>query len=857
MKRTPIFLIVPLLLLSAVSCGSNLEVKEDLNRKIEAIGGTVNMDSVLSGCESQREREAMEFLYAYMPLGDMADYRPELYLEGVRIVFRAKEEMLWGKDVPEELFRHFVLPLRVNNESLDAFRTECYESLSERVRGLSMYDAVLEVNHWCHERVTYTPSDARTLSPLSCIRTGYGRCGEESVLLVAALRTVGIPARQVYTPRWAHTDDNHAWVEAWADGQWYYLGACEPEPELNVAWFSSTALRGVLMHTNVFGRYAGSEDVISRTECYTEINVTSNYAPVEKVTVTVTDEDGNPVEGAKVEYKIYNYADFYSAITDYSDRSGRSEATLGRGDILVWVSDGGRFGYARMRLSEGMTAVTVPLDKDSGYIGYEEMDIVPPAEGKAVVTLTDADIAANKVRLEQEDSVRAAYIATFDTSSPWLEAARGNWREISAYLDASASYGPDAVRLLELISPKDLQDVPCEVLMDHISNFSYTGTDSGLRDYVLSPRVAYERLSPYRKIFLQAASEGVFGELPLTPEVLVDYASRIRVCDRYNPLVIPMTPAGVFRLGAADSHSRNIFFVALARTFGIPARIEEVSGKLQYHDGSAWVDVSLDGAGAVSVAESGTLSLDYAGQEYIDDPKYETHFTIARIQDGSPAMLNFTGLGSREGTMTWKSVFADGPVSLDCGQYLLTSGTRMASGKVLATLDFFRIEKGGETDVTLVMREDSTELQVIGAMDAEAPYLAAMPDGSLRESTILNTTGRGFFVLAFLRAGHEPSNHAVVGICDNVPECPVLMLYGSESDYRKYLSGVFPEVPEGVYFGVDRDWSILDAVCAELKAAKVEYPVFVIADTFGRIVYMSEGYNIGTAELIARLVRSI
>lgn len=56
--------------------------------------------------------------------------------------------------------------------------------------------------------------------------------GEESTFLVAALRSVGIPARQVYTPRWAHTDDNHAWVEAWADGKWYFLGACEPEPVL-------------------------------------------------------------------------------------------------------------------------------------------------------------------------------------------------------------------------------------------------------------------------------------------------------------------------------------------------------------------------------------------------------------------------------------------------------------------------------------------------------------------------------------------------------------------------------------------------------------------------------------------------
>ena len=32
-------------------------------------------------------------------------------------------------------------------------------------------------------------------------------------------------SRQVYTPRWAHTDDNHAWVEAWVNGKWYFLGA--------------------------------------------------------------------------------------------------------------------------------------------------------------------------------------------------------------------------------------------------------------------------------------------------------------------------------------------------------------------------------------------------------------------------------------------------------------------------------------------------------------------------------------------------------------------------------------------------------------------------------------------------------
>ena len=142
--------------------------------------------------------------------------------------------MPWGKSVPDREWRHFVLPVRVNNEDLDLSRPAFYDELKDRVKGLSMKEAILEVNHWCHEKVSYQPSDARTSSPLATVCNALGRCGEESTFTVAALRSVGIPARQVYTPRWAHTDDNHAWVEAWADGQWYFLGACEPEAVLDL-----------------------------------------------------------------------------------------------------------------------------------------------------------------------------------------------------------------------------------------------------------------------------------------------------------------------------------------------------------------------------------------------------------------------------------------------------------------------------------------------------------------------------------------------------------------------------------------------------------------------------------------------
>lgn len=266
------------------------EVENDFQAKQKELPNG-DLFAVFNSEMTPEEKEALTFLYAYMPIGDITDYSGEFYLKNIRSSFQAREEMPWGKDIPEDIFRHFVLPVRINNENLDESRMVFFGELKDRVKGLSLYDAVLEVNHWCHEKVIYTPSDARTSSPLASVKTAYGRCGEESTFTVAALRSVGIPARQVYTPRWAHTDDNHAWVEAWVGGKWYFLGACEPEPVLNMGWFNGPAYRSMLMHTKVFGKYYGPEDVMERTKGYTEINVIDNYAPSAKASVKVTDAE--------------------------------------------------------------------------------------------------------------------------------------------------------------------------------------------------------------------------------------------------------------------------------------------------------------------------------------------------------------------------------------------------------------------------------------------------------------------------------------------------------------------------------------------------------------------------------------
>ena len=103
--------------------------------------------SVFDRSLSSRQKEGLEFLFAYMPLSDLADYSGEFFLSNVNFAIRAQDESPWGKDIPEEVFLHYVLPCRVNNENLDSFRIIYFNEIMSRVKNMNIIDAALEINH--------------------------------------------------------------------------------------------------------------------------------------------------------------------------------------------------------------------------------------------------------------------------------------------------------------------------------------------------------------------------------------------------------------------------------------------------------------------------------------------------------------------------------------------------------------------------------------------------------------------------------------------------------------------------------------------------------------------------------------
>lgn len=813
---------------------------------------------------TEDETEALEFLYAYMPLADITDYPTSFFADNVKLSFEARNNMPWGNKVPELLFRHFVVPIRVNNEALDASRGVFYNELKDRIKGLSMYDAILEVNHWCHEKVTYQPADARTSSPLATVRTATGRCGEQSTFTVAALRAVGIPARQVYTPRWAHTDDNHAWVEAWADGKWYFLGACEPEPVLNLGWFNAPASRAMLMHTRAFGDYRGPEEVMLKTSNFTEINLTDNYAPVASVEFIVKDETGKLVDNAKVEFKIYNYAEFFTAVTKYTDKEGKVSLSAGIGDLLIWASKDGKYAYQKASFGKDKSIVlTLDRCEDNDRkqtVGKEEtFDIVPPVENAKMPLVSDEMRKENLKRFAYEDSVRKAYTATFLTQeqaesiskrgAEYLVKSRGNKQTIIDFIKRHSDNENRVMAILATLTDKDLRDITTEILED---NFTASTNQ-------VSPRVEDEMITiPFKNYFENAFDKKTSDKFRNDPMQLATWIKKnIRINPDKRALRIAQTPVGTMRAKMTDERSRDIFFVDVARSLGIEAQKDAITGKVQFKKNGVWTDVDFN-ANKQRNAATGNLVLSYEPTTFLSNPKYYNHFTISRLVDGSLKLMNFeegqTDMGN--GT-SWENTFKNG-CKFDAGTYMLTTGTRLANGNVLAANRIFTIEEGKTTTVPLDIRQSSTEISVIGSFDSET---LINKDG--KEVSILSQTGRGYYVLAVIGVGQEPTNHALHDIekmKDSFEEWgrPVLLLFESEKDAKKFNKEEFAKLPKTVMYAIDKDGSVKKQIASNMKLkSDTQMPMFIIADTFNRVVFVSQGYTIGLGEQMHNVFKKL
>lgn len=810
-----------------------------------------DIEEGLKGCKEE-EAVLMRFLYSTMPLRDAGEYGFDVFLSFVQHALWLRREREWCRKLPEEIFIHYVLYYRINSESISDCRNFFYEQLKDRLEGLDLKAAILEINYWCAENAAYEATDERTVSPMTMFRCKRGRCGEESTFAVTAYRSMGIPARQVYTPRWAHCDDNHAWVEVYLEGDWYFLGACEPEEELNRGWFTQSANRALLIHSRRFSEFpvASLEETLGQEGVLTYCNHTSYYARTEEALVIVKDAYGKTVEGAHVSLEILNMAEYYPAAVLVTDSKGEIRIKAGLGDIRVRAFKGEVFGERKLTISPGVKEELLLHTQSNNWLSdrweWEEYrapaehPLHPAYESKEQKEKNTARIkTARDIR---EKNLLSCYDEEVETLYPEdLEAicrAGENIQELKAFLTRDQK--ELRKQLLLHLSEKDFKDLKAEILEDHLEPYSeeYGFSRENYYRYVLCPRIFKEELTPYKSFIRNYFSKEEKEVFAKEPDLIWKY---IKAGIGYIPEeeyeTLCATPIGSLRLGLGSPLSQSILFVAICRSLHIPARLNPVTQAPEYLCYGVFVSPEK-----VASANTATLVLK---KKKDSRWSYYQNWTIGKLKGMQFETLVY------EGKVFWENELK---LSLEEGIYRLIAARRMPEGHQKVCERVFRLVEGERKVID--MAEWKTEMQIPKNRVKLENFLFNSSSG--KKSSLFELVRQKPAILAFLGTGEEPTEHVLNELLDmadtwNNSTGRMLIVLRERFELENITLGKVLAKLSGIEIYFDSSDSCnRAAVMLQLNEDKL--PVLILADREGNSVYACGGYHVGSVEFMRRLL---
>lgn len=815
---------------------------------------------------SEIEALCLKFCLTNMPIQDLLSVPFGIVLRVIRHTLALFERDPLIKTIPSDIFLSYLLFYRVNNENIEFNREFFYQALKGRIAGKTKKEIILEVNYWCGENVVYQATDERTASPLTTYRRGFGRCGEESTFLVSALRSVGIPARQIYTPRWAHCDDNHAWVEAYADDEWFYLGACEPEPRLDKGWFTASASKAILIQAKSFGTRFASETVSSATEISSLVNRTAKYAQTCRLTVQVR-SDGEPLPDVSVHFEIINYAELFPILTVRTDSNGFALAEFGLGTVhlsaLIPDSDGTplKAGFAAVDLMKDrlVELELVPIRR------LQNCQIIqhPPLESQLFLNRAETLIFDHADRMKLASASLAAREAAMTASprltafrssadyqdrfEPLLSSARGNFEEIVNFIESSEFSADEKYDVLSTLRAKDLVDIRSETLCDALRSakpYRSMYADEIYRLALLAPRVANEPLETQREQI--AAFYRAQGISFLSIKALYeDWIDRIRIDERGGYGDLAARAIDVLRMKIADSRSADIAFVTVARSLGFAADLDPVSGVPRgFYDGA------FHPLRAANDAEDNAfeteVTLDCISRRSLT---YWENVTVQRFEKDRFKTLNFSDLKEAR----------EARIGLSRGVYRIVTAARQIDGSVKAALLTF-LTVGADSDKRVkVAIPDTDDMTTLFRYAPLPTTLLEAPDGVTLTVPAYEPAGE---VLAFIEIGAEPTEHFFNELLEAADEIrdlnlPIRLISGAAQDRtQRTFQRVLAELPSAGSFICVNEVSFESDLHRLMNAGDERRPFILAVSSKGEGLYAFSNYNVGTVKLVMKILKA-
>ncbi len=624
----------------------------------------------------------VQYLLENASVFDLAVLTPDFIMEDIRFALKTKQ-LPYTKDIPEDLFIHFVLPPRISQEPFENWRPAFYKELLPIVQNCkSLEEAAFLVNLWTAEKMAFKPTSGRDQAPLTTIKRGYGRCEECMIIYMAAARAVGIPCRPASVPYWNFTDNNHAWTDVWTTGGWKFIGAAEAANRLGETWFADTTTRATLVLSEAYGDFESPQKVKFEKGVATLIT-TGDYANTVQVVLKIMNEKGKPLPDARVMLYGASYGGEMPMLSLKSDTSGIVKFPLGKGGVWVTAYSDSLFGCSLLNTMNGDVNLTISCKKNSEI--NEKFDIHFPLPASRSADSYGTPIIADFDHLRELSSLRRdnrlnsykhsiEFLSFYDVQPKTGETDSAFTVRRDDYLStfdqlagSSDTYRKVFDANLKMNYAEDRRDLLCKMLEDwdvkELVELPDSASIQAIIDLYLPSKITYPD-SIWRKCILQSTfstspcpengwEAGLYSIVKdmkgksntETVSNLVKWVDSQLVTDEdvsYTYFSGAITPLDFLNMHYVTSSGRTILLASALKLVQVPVRWK---GYLEYYDGKQFISLEEQKNTQEPVASKTrtlTISVTIDGKK-IKASAFENFFLAAMTEKGTLDDTYFDG----------------------------------------------------------------------------------------------------------------------------------------------------------------------------------------------------------------------
>lgn len=233
------------------------------------------------------------WLIQRIPHLDRLTVTARILLEHVSYAFDCKQRFKY--QVPEELFREFILTYRIGSEPVQAWRRKLFETFYPSIKEKpNPTEAAKTVNRWVQRNIKTRPKEffGEVQPPLMTLKGKKGTEEEIAILTTAILKSLGIPGRRVRVSCFGEQEGGASWVEIYDQGKWIPLYPLDPGDSGDFSKFERRHPRNItLVHTR-----AGNQRSL----------ITPGYTPTGSLRVCITEGLEPKIDFEDLSVSVFN-----------------------------------------------------------------------------------------------------------------------------------------------------------------------------------------------------------------------------------------------------------------------------------------------------------------------------------------------------------------------------------------------------------------------------------------------------------------------------------------------------------------------------------------------------------------------